>query len=137
MKIKACCYHHGFPDNQQHAENVSRDAKCKLAKHFAFEVLRQLSALVHHSSHLFNDDKIVPGQDEAVSRDVQSRPGVACSVTSLFAAKTADITHSSSLLQQWKQQHRKKVPDKSVGKEPAPSCRFLLRKDCSLQQIEL
>ena len=82
---------------------------------------------------LLQDDEAVPGEEEAVSGDVQPDPGVARPSAGLLTEVPADLADSSNLLQRGKQHGGEEIPDRGAEDEPEPDEAGVWSEQVSLQ----
>ena len=83
---------------------------------------------------LLQDDEAVPGEEEAVARDVQPSPGVARPPAGLLAEEAAHPAHTGHLLHRGEHQLGEEVPDGSAEEEAGPGDARLGSQQVSLER---
>ena len=68
----------------------------------------------------FNDDQIIPGQQEAVARNIESWPGVSGLVASVAGEVGWQTADPRPLLDGGEEEHSEQIPDPGVEPEPQP-----------------
>ena len=70
--------------------------------------------------YFFNDDKIIPGQQEAVARNIESWPRVSRLVASVAGEVLGQTADPRPLLDGGEEEHGKQIPDPGVDPQPQP-----------------
>ena len=70
--------------------------------------------------HLFNDDQIIPGQQKAVARNIESCPEVSSLVAFVPGEVLREAAHPRPLLDGGEHEHGKEIPDPGIDAQPQP-----------------
>lgn len=115
MEVKWSSHHHRFPDDHQAMKQRYNDiADTKKHPTFLFYI-GQIQLF-----DFFNDDQIIPGQQEAVTRNIESWPGVSGLVASVSAQVLGEAADPGPLLDGGEEDHGEHIPDPGVNPQPQP-----------------